>query len=275
MKTLVLKFGGAAVATPERFASIAHIIEERKKIYPKIAVVVSAMGTTTDDLLRLATEVHPCPPRREVDMLISVGERISTALLAMALDLKMIQAISFTGSQSGIITSHEHADAKIVEVRPWRLLPHLDDGKVVIVAGFQGVSRKGEITTLGRGGSDTTAVALAVALNAAKVEFYKDVNAIYDVDPKHNPDAKALSSLSYEEAIEISEKGAKVLHSRCLYMANRNKLPLHVLSFHEAQRAKSLVEFDRLGTWVGEVERGLMENCVYEEELATESFSTA
>ncbi len=267
MRTLVLKFGGAAVANAQQFAAIADIIELRRRAYPKIIVVVSAMGSTTDDLLRLAREVHPNPPRRELDMLVSVGERISIALLAMALDLKGIQAISFTGSQSGIITSEEHSEARIIEMRPWRLIPYLEEQKIVIVAGFQGVSRKGEITTLGRGGSDTTAVALAVALRAEKVEFYKDVPGIYNEDPKQDPQAVLFTRMNYEEALEIAEKGAKVLHPRSVRMAKNNRMPLQVLSFHAAKHADFPQEIERLGTWIGQESGEPLEECVFETEV--------
>lgn len=230
-KSLVMKFGGASVAEPEHFSRIADIIVERKVHYDQIVVVVSAMEGTTDQLIKLAKRVHPDPPRREYDMLVSVGERISISLLAMALALKEQEAISFTGSQSGIITTEEHSEAKIVEVRPHRLLPHLDEGKVVIVAGFQGVSRKGEITTLGRGGSDTTAVALGVALKSEKVEFFKDVGGIFSDDPKRNPVACHYPYLSHQEALLIVCKGAKVLHPRSIELALKNTLQLHVLPF--------------------------------------------
>lgn len=226
-----MKFGGAAVASPEQFALIADIILERKQRYSQIVVVVSAMLNSTDQLVELAKKVNPNPPRREYDMLVSVGERISIALLAMALSLKNQEAISFTGSQSGIITSDDHTEAKIVEIKPFRLLPHLEAGKVVIVAGFQGVSRKGEITTLGRGGSDTSAVALGVALQCDKVEFFKDVPGIYDYDPKKNPDARFYPYLSHSEAFEICQSGAKVLHPRAIDLAKKNQLSLHVLPF--------------------------------------------
>jgi len=179
----------------------------------------------------LAKQVNPDPPRREYDMLVSVGERISISLLAMALAAKNHQAISFTGSQSGIITCDKHSNARIVEVRPHRLIPILDSGSVVIVAGFQGVSRKGEITTLGRGGSDTSAVALGIALGASKVEFYKDVPGIFSEDPKVTPQAPFLPNLSYEEALAIIHQGAKVLQARSIELAQKNVMPLHVLSF--------------------------------------------
>lgn len=234
-----MKFGGAAVATPEQFQKIADIILLRAQKYPRIVVVVSAMGDTTDQLHSLAKKVNENPPRRELDMLISVGERISISLLAMALALKNKEAMSFTGSQSGIITCSNHADARIVDVRPFRLLPHLDQGKVVIVAGFQGVSRQGEITTLGRGGSDTSAVALGVALGADKVEFYKDVPGICTEDPKKNPEAQVLPTLSYEQALEIVCKGAKVLQPRSILLAESNHLPLQVLSFFDPERLQT------------------------------------
>ena len=231
-ETIVLKFGGAAVASVENFSKIAKIILN-KSLQFRVAVVVSAMGDTTDQLLGLAREVHPNPPLREQDMLVSVGERISVALLAMALDLLGQEAISLTGSQSGIITSSTHAMARILEVRPQRILKGLEVGKIVIVAGFQGVSREGEITTLGRGGSDTTAVALGVALGASKVEFYKDVAGIYSEDPKKSSDAALYSELSFENALEIMARGAKVLDPRSVSLASKNSLPLHVLSFYD------------------------------------------
>ncbi len=230
-KTLVLKFGGASVAEPEHFSRIADIILYRKKEFQNIVVVVSAMGDTTNKLIELAKKVNPSPPRREYDMLVSVGERISISLLAMALALKGQEAISFTGSQSGIITTEEHSEARIIEVKPNRLAPHLQAGKVVIVAGFQGVSRTGEITTLGRGGSDTTAVALAIALKAEKVEFYKDVIGVFSGDPKTIKDAVFYPNLSHSAALEIMNKGSKVLHARSIELALKNCLPLHVRPF--------------------------------------------
>jgi aspartate kinase len=231
--TLILKFGGASVAKPEHFSLIADIILARKQEFPKIVVVVSAMGNTTDQLIELAKAVNPTPPPREFDMLMTAGERISMALLAMALAAKNQEALSFTGSQSGIITCQKHNEARIIEVRPHRLLPHLEKGKIVIVAGFQGVSREGEITTLGRGGSDTTAVALGVKLKAERAEFYKNVPGIFDKDPLRYSCALHLPRLTYDQAMTIVTNGAKVLHSRCLELAKNNALPLHVLSFTE------------------------------------------
>jgi aspartate kinase len=232
MKTLVIKFGGAAVATTDSFAAISEIVIARQRDYDQIVVVVSAMGDTTDQLDALARKVHPNPPRREYDMLVTVGERISISLLAMALAAKQRDAISFTGSQSGIITCNRHSNAQIIEVRPHRLLPHLAKGKVIIVAGFQGVSREGEITTLGRGGSDTTAVALGVALNACGVEFFKDVAGIYSADPKKDAEAQLLAELTYAQALKIVEQtGRPVLHPRCIRLAEKNHLRLFVRSF--------------------------------------------
>lgn len=231
MSTLIMKFGGASLRKPELFSDVADWIVDRGRHYEKIVVVVSAMGDTTNQLLELAKQVHPLPPRREQDMMVSVGERISIALLAMALARKGKEAISLTGSQSGIITTNDHSEAKILEVRPHRIIKHLNEGRIVIVAGFQGVSLEGEITTLGRGGSDTSAVALGVALGAHKVEFFKDVDGLYSEDPKKNPQAEKFSHLSYQEALEIIRKGAKILHARAVELGEKNGLPLHVLSF--------------------------------------------
>lgn len=242
MKRLVLKFGGASVATPEKFCLIADLILNRLKEVDEVVVVVSAMGNTTNELLELAKKVHPSPPKREQDMLISVGERISMSLLAMALELKGKKAVSLTGSQAGLITTSDHSEALIIDVRPARTLKALSQGKIVIVAGFQGVSREGEITTLGRGGSDTTAVALAIALKAERVEFYKDVDGIFNADPKQHADAQLLSHLSYEEALAIIRQGAKVLQGRCVDLAAKNHLPLQVLPFANPSST---------GTWIG------------------------
>ena len=251
-----MKFGGASVASHEQFAKIADIILEKEE-HARIVIVVSAMGDSTDQLLALARCVHPDPPPREQDMLISVGERISIALLAMALQLKGREAISFTGSQSGIITTSKHTEARITTVKPRRLLQSLNARKIAIVAGFQGVSLEGEITTLGRGGSDTTAVALAVALNASHVEFYKDVAGVYSEDPKRNPNAIRFPYLSYPEALSIMRKG-EVLHSRCIELAAKNSIPLHVLSFFNTHASAA-----HLRTIIGEEqERGL---CIYED----------
>lgn len=231
--TIVMKFGGASVANAAQFEKVANIILERSKEVKRVVVVVSAMGNTTTDLLNLAHQVHPNPPQREQDMLVSIGERISISLLAMAIDLKGAKAVSFTGSQSGIITCVTHGQAKILTIKPHRILKALDAGKIVIVAGFQGVSIEGEITTLGRGGSDTTAVALGIALDAENVEFYKDVPGIFEQDPKSDPNAKFLPELNYDELLSILAGGAKVLHPRSVQLAKANGIPLVVRSFKE------------------------------------------
>lgn len=232
-RTLVMKFGGASLSKASQFDTVTSLILKKREEYEHIVIVVSAMGETTNELIALAKSVNSTPPQRELDMLISVGERISMSLLAMAIAKKGFEAVSFTGSQSGIITSHEHSEAKIVEVKPHRILKNLEQNKIIIVAGFQGVSRHGEITTLGRGGSDTTAVSLAIALGAEKVEFYKDVPGFFTEDPKIDANSKHLPVLSYDEAIKIVEKGAKILHQRSLLLARLNQIPLHVLSFKE------------------------------------------
>lgn len=228
MKTLVMKFGGAALESPEHFGNVATIIIDKRSQYDQIIVVVSAMRGVTDELTKLAHLVSRDPVKREVDMLISVGERVSMSLLAMALEDRGVHAISLTGSQSGIITCNSHREAKIQRVHPVRILEHLKEGKVVIVAGFQGVSTNKEITTLGRGGSDTSAVALGVALQAEKVEFYKDVKGIYTNDPKKDPEAKLLERLTYDEALAF----ANPLHPRSILLASKNGLPLHVITFN-------------------------------------------
>jgi len=230
---LVVKFGGAAFTKAADFSAIAELIIKLQARCPRIAVVVSAMANMTDHLLSLAMEVNPLPPKREQDMLVSVGERISMALLAMALAAKGVKAVSFTGSQSGIITSTEHSDAKIIDVKPARILQELTKGHIVIVAGFQGVSQSKEITTLGRGGSDTTAVALGIALEASQVIFYKDVLGIYLHDPKKNVETTPISHLQYNEALAIVQGGAKILHKRSLLLAKKNQIPLLVTCFHE------------------------------------------
>jgi len=239
---VILKFGGSAVASAQRFERIAHLISRRSDEGVRVVVVVSAMGNMTDSLLSLARKIHPHPPKREQDMLISVGERISMSLLAMALDLKGKTAISLTGSQAGIITTAHHLEARIVDVRPHRVVRGLEEGNIIIVAGFQGVSREGEITTLGRGGSDTTAVALAVALGAEKVEFYKDVPGIFSEDPMENSQATLHSALNYDEALSIIQRGKnQILHNRCILLAKKNRLPLEVISFTQLEKSPGTV----------------------------------
>lgn len=235
-----MKFGGASVETLSHFSRVADLIKQRKDQYSTVVVVVSAMRGVTDKLIEMAYAVNPVPPRREYDMLVTVGERMSCSLLAMALDVKNIKAVSFTGSQAGIITTEEHSEAKIIEVRPHRLVKPIDEGQVIVVAGFQGVSRSGAITSLGRGGSDTTAVALAVALKG-EVEFYKDVPGLFNEDPKKSLSPVHYPSLTYDEALELIHKTGNVLHPRCVHLAAQNNIHLRVMSFNDSQASYTLI----------------------------------
>ena len=224
---VVQKYGGSSVADPARLGRVADRVAATVALGKRVVVVVSAMGKTTDELLALARTVTPTPPRRELDMLLSCGERISMALLAMALEQRGLSAISFTGSQSGILTNDRHSGARIIEVRPVRLEDELARDKVVIVAGFQGMSYKREITTLGRGGSDTTAVALAAALAAEYCEICSDVDGVYSADPRVVPDARRLDEISYDEMQELAEHGAKVLNAQAVEWAKREKIVIY------------------------------------------------
>ncbi len=223
---VVQKFGGSSVADPHKLGKVADRVAEAVRGGRRVVVVVSAMGKTTDELLALARSVTPEPPRRELDMLLSTGERISMALLAMALEARGLSAISFTGSQSGILTNDRHSGARIIEVRPVRIEDELERGKVVIIAGFQGMSYKREITTLGRGGSDTTAVAMAAALGA-DCEIYSDVDGVYSADPRVVPDARRLGEIGYEEMQELAEHGAKVLNAQAVEWARKHGVVIH------------------------------------------------
>lgn len=224
------KYGGTSVGSVERIQAVAARIGAARASGQALVVVVSAMADTTDDLLTLARRIHPDPPVRELDMLLTAGERISMALVSMALDAQGLDAVSFTGSQSGIITDDRHADAKIHAVKGDRIRDSLAAGRIVIVAGFQGVSPRREITTLGRGGSDTTAVALAAALGAEQCEIYTDVEGVYSADPRIVPHAVRLEALSYDEMLELASHGARVLHPRSVEVARRFHVPLHVRS---------------------------------------------
>ncbi|MBE7161634.1 MAG: aspartate kinase [Williamsia herbipolensis] len=231
MALVVQKYGGSSVASAERIRRVAERIVETKKAGHDVVVVCSAMGDTTDELLDLAEQVCPSPPGREMDMLLTAGERISNALVAMAISSLGAHAQSFTGSQAGVITTSSHGSAKIIEVAPGRLRSALDEGKIVLVAGFQGVSQDTkDVTTLGRGGSDTTAVALAAALNADVCEIYTDVDGIYTADPRIVSDARHLETVSFEEMLEMAACGAKVLMLRCVEYARRYNVPVHVRS---------------------------------------------
>ncbi len=233
MPLLVQKYGGTSVGTPERIHHVAERIVGTRRAGMDLVVVVSAMGDATDDLLGLARKVSDRSHPRELDMLLTAGERISMALVAMAVNDRGQEAVSFTGSQSGIVTDTSHTRAKILEVKADRIREELKRGRVVIVAGFQGVSREREVTTLGRGGSDTTAVALAAALGAEECEIYTDVDGVYTADPRVVPGARRLPMLSYDEMLELASLGAKVLHNRSVEIARRFQVPVHVRSsFH-------------------------------------------
>lgn len=232
MPIVVQKYGGSSVAGVEKLRKVALRVKEKQAQGYQVVVVVSAMGDTTDELLALAKQVSPDPPRRELDMLLTCGERISMALLSMALQELGVGAISFTGSQSGIITTDTHSQARIVEVRPFRIHEELARGQVVIVAGYQGVSSKKEVTTLGRGGSDTTAVALAAALEAEACEIYSDVDGIFSADPRVVPEARKLESLSYDEMQELASAGAKVLNAQAVEFAKARGIVIHARTAH-------------------------------------------
>jgi aspartate kinase len=224
--TVVLKFGGSSVADIERLGIVADLVVARARAGYRVCVVVSAMGKTTDGLIALAQQVTATPPRRELDMLLSTGERSSAALLTMALAARGVDGISFTGSQAGIITNATHAGARVLEVRPYRVQDELAAGRVVVLAGFQGVSYLKEITTLGRGGSDTTAVALAAALDA-DCEIYSDVDGVWTSDPRVVPEARKLTELSHEEMQELAAAGAKVLNAQAVQFAKAKGIAIY------------------------------------------------
>jgi aspartate kinase len=237
----VQKYGGSSVADADGIKRVAQRIVSTRKAGDRVVVVVSAMGDTTDELIDLANRVSPLPPGRELDMLLTAGERISMALLAMAIANLGLEAQSFTGSQAGVITDSAHGRARIIDVTPGRIATALDSGAIPIVAGFQGVSQTSkDITTLGRGGSDTTAVALAAALRADVCEIYTDVDGIFTADPRIVRTARKIPRLSYEETLEMAACGTKVLMLRCVEYARRYDVPIHVRSSFS----------NKVGTWV-------------------------
>jgi aspartate kinase len=227
MAIVVQKYGGSSVADPEKVRAVAKRVMRTRELGHQVVVVVSAMGDTTDHLLDLAKKVSANPERRELDLLLSVGERISMALLAMAIHDLGGNAISFTGSQAGVITNDRHIDARIVEVRPFRVQDELARGNIVIIAGYQGVSYRREVTTLGRGGSDTTAVAMAAALDAEWCEICSDVDGVYSADPRVVPSAKRIPVLSHEETQEMAEAGAKVLNAQAVEFAKERGIAIY------------------------------------------------
>jgi aspartate kinase len=245
---VVQKYGGSSVADADGIKRVATRIVDTRRAGHDVVVAVSAMGDTTDELVDLARQVSPLPPGRELDMLLTAGERISMALLAMAIANLGHQARSYTGSQAGVITDSSHGKARIIDVTPGRIRSALDEGAIVIVAGFQGVSQDTkEITTLGRGGTDTTAVALAAALQAEVCEIYTDVDGVFSADPRIVPTARRLPRISYEEMLEMAASGAKVLHLRCVEYARRYDIPVHVRSSFS----------QRDGTWVTDLPQGV------------------
>ncbi|MCX6436917.1 MAG: aspartate kinase [Actinobacteria bacterium] len=255
MGLIVQKFGGSSVADAEGMKRVAARIVATKKAGNQVVVVVSAMGDTTDELIELANAVTPIPQGRELDMLLTAGERISMAILAMAINNLGFEALSFTGSQAGVITDSVHGKARIIDVTPGRIREAIDSGAIAIVAGFQGISQDTkDITTLGRGGSDTTAVALAAALDADVCEIYTDVDGVFSADPRVVPAARKLKTVTYEEMLELAAAGAKVLHLRCVEYARRFNLPIHVRSSFSPNE----------GTWVVEnhPEGGTMEQAI-------------
>jgi aspartate kinase len=249
---VVMKFGGTSVGDPQKLKNVAARIVAARAEGTRVVAVLSAMGDTTDELVRLAYEISPRPEPRELDMLISVGERISCALAAMAIHDLGHEAISLTGSQAGIVTDTAHGKAKIVDVRARRIHEALDQDKVVLVAGFQGVSTSLDITTLGRGGSDTTAVALAAALSASHCEIYTDVAGVFSADPRIVPNARKLHAVSYDEMLELSASGAKVLQLRSVEVARNYGVKLHVRSTFS----------DDDGTWVTEEDERMLEKAI-------------
>ena len=241
MGLIVQKYGGSSVADAEGMKRVANRIVAAKRDGNQVVVVVSAMGDTTDELIDLAEQITPIPSGRELDMLLTAGERISMALLAMAISNLGHEARSFTGSQAGVITTSAHGRARIIDVTPGRIQEALKEGAIAIVAGFQGISQDTkDVTTLGRGGSDTTAVALAAALDADVCEIYTDVDGVYSADPRVVPNARKLKSVTYDEMLELAASGAKILHLRCVEYARRFNLPIHVRSSFSTNE----------GTWV-------------------------
>jgi aspartate kinase len=239
---IVQKFGGTSVGSIERIQNVANRVIEEVNNGNKVVVVVSAMGKTTDELVNLAKQISKNPSKREMDMLLTTGEQVSIALLTMALQEKGYDAVSLTGWQAGIETEAVHGNARIMNIDTTRIHKHLNEGKIVVVAGFQGITKNHEITTLGRGGSDTTAVALAAALNAKKCDIYTDVTGVFTTDPRYVKKARKLQSISYDEMLELANLGAGVLHPRAVEFAKNYQVPLEVRSSMERERGTIVEE---------------------------------
>jgi aspartate kinase len=244
MSLIVQKYGGTSVGSAERIRAVAEHVAQTRRDGHEVVVVVSAMGKTTDDLIVLAEQISPNNPAREMDMLLTAGERISMALVSMALSAVGVESASFTGSQAGIITDTTHRRAKILEMRPDRIREALDDGLVPVVAGFQGVSTERDITTLGRGGTDVTAVALAAALKADVCEIFTDVTGVFSADPRVVPKARKLDTVSFDEMLEIAATGGRVLMLRSVEFARRHNVPIHVRSSFTWEPGTWIVEED-------------------------------
>jgi aspartate kinase len=243
---VVQKYGGSSVANPERIKRVAARIVETKLQGHNVVVVVSAMGDTTDDLIDLMKQIAENPSEREMDMLLSTGEQISVALLAMAIESLGEKAVSLTGAQVGVVTDNVHTKAKIIDVHTERMKAELKTGNIVVVAGFQGISMDNDITTLGRGGSDTSAVALAAVLRAGLCEIFTDVDGVYTADPRIVPEARKLDIISFDEMLELSHLGAGVLHPRSVELAKKYKVPLHVRSSFNNHQGTVLKEVEEM-----------------------------
>lgn len=240
-KVIVQKFGGTSVADTEKIKNVARTVIREKNNGNDVVVVVSAMGHTTDYLVKMAKDLCPTPSGREMDMLLSTGEGVSIALLAMAIQAQGYDAVSFNAMQIGIMTENVHSKARIVDIKTDKLKKNLKEGKIIVVAGFQGVTEEGEITTLGRGGSDTSAVALAAALNAERCDIYTDVEGVYTTDPRIVPKATRLDEISYEEMLELAHAGANVLHPRSVETAKQFNVPLRVRSTFKLENLGTLI----------------------------------
>ncbi len=240
-KVIVQKFGGTSVADTEKIKHVAQNVIREKKNGNDVVVVVSAMGHTTDYLVKMAKDINPNPSGREMDMLLSTGEGVSIALLAMAIEAAGYDAVSFNAMQIGIFTENVHSKARIVDIKTDKLKKNLAEGKIIVVAGFQGVTENGEITTLGRGGSDTSAVALAAALNAERCDIYTDVEGVYTTDPRIVPNASRLDEISYEEMLELAHAGANVLHPRSVETAKQFNVPMRVRSSFNVENEGTLI----------------------------------
>ncbi len=240
-KIIVQKFGGTSVADTDKIKNVANVIIREKNNGNDVVVVVSAMGHTTDHLVKMAHELNPNPSEREMDMLLSTGECVSIALLTMAVQSAGYKAISYNATQIGILTENIHSKARIIDIKTEKLRKKLDEGNIIVVAGFQGVTEDGEITTLGRGGSDTSAVALAAALDAERCDIYTDVEGVYTTDPRVVPNASRMNEVSYEEMLELAHAGANVLHPRSVETAKQYKVPLRVRSSFNYENMGTLI----------------------------------